>query len=77
MEKGIILQAAEVSYNKADNSITVQGNTNAREIRKSLLYWDKIAIPRNNNFSFGSEDITTFRSKISGRNSDNSPMESH
>lgn len=57
MEKGIILQAAEVSYNKADNSITVQGNTNAREIRKSLLYWDKIAIPRNNNFSFGSEDI--------------------
>jgi hypothetical protein len=57
MEKGIILQAAEISFNKAENSITVHGNTNAREIRKSLLYWDKIAIPKNNFFSFGSEDI--------------------
>ncbi len=57
MKKGIILQSSEIFFNDIDNTITISGTSNPREIRKSILYWDKIAIPRNNHFRITCEEI--------------------
>ena len=57
MKKGIILQSSEIFFDAIENTVTISGTSDPREIRKSLLYWDKIAIPRNNHFKITCEEI--------------------
>lgn len=57
LKKGIILQSSEIFFDDAKNTVTISGTSDPREIRKSLMYWDKIAIPRNNHYRISSEEI--------------------